>query len=115
MYATFFHLFSLPYGSIGSQQNETECQKHPVFLLGGGGITVSTARSRPLGKDLSISELERMRVSGMTNRDIAGCLGVSATTIRNHIGKQPGGMQSMSAFMPKRESPASKEQIFVRM
>ena len=39
----------------------TLCQKHPVFLFG-GGITVSTAGSRPLGKDLSISELERMIV-----------------------------------------------------
>lgn len=42
-----------------------------------------------LTHDVSVSELQQMRESGMTNREIADSLGVSYTYILKLIGKQP--------------------------
>jgi hypothetical protein len=44
-------------------------------------------------KDISNTELYRMRDDGMTNAEIAKATGVSIQTVRNRIGKQPNGLR----------------------
>ena len=45
--------------------------------------------SRPLTKEISVSEMMTMRESGMSNEEIANSLDVSVMTIYRYIGKQP--------------------------
>ena len=52
-------------------------------------------------KDISNTELYRMRDDGMTNAEIAKATGVSIQTVRNRIGKQPNGLRKSSE--PKSE------------
>ena len=52
-------------------------------------------------KDVSNTELYRMRDGGMTNAEIAKATGVSIQTVRNRIGKQPNGLRKPSE--PKSE------------
>lgn len=53
---------------------------------------------RKLIKDISVSEMEQMRLDGMSNREIADALDVSYTTVLAYIGKQPSGMRKYSKY-----------------
>jgi predicted transcriptional regulator len=47
---------------------------------------------------VSKSEMLRMREQGLSNRDIANCLGIHFATVYNYIGPQGGRMESLAAF-----------------
>ena len=50
-----------------------------------------------IGLDAAVIEqLKSMRESGMPNRDIANCLGISVSTVYRYIGSQPHGLRANS-------------------
>lgn len=59
-------------------------------------------------KDISNTELYRMRDDGMTNAEIAKATGVSIQTVRNRIGKQPNGLR-------KSPEPKSEERQLINV
>lgn len=53
---------------------------------------------------VSKSEMLRMREEGLSNRDIAKCLGIHPATVYNWIGPQGSRMENLAAFNePKTE------------
>ena len=53
--------------------------------------------------EVTTSEMLEMRKQGLSNRDIANCLGIHYSTVFNYIGRQPGRMDNLAAFMDKKK------------
>ena len=54
---------------------------------------------------ISKSEMLQMRAQGLSNRDIAKCLGIHRGTVHNYISPQGGRMENLAAF----DEPKPKE------
>ncbi len=60
--------------------------------------------------NISKSEMLQLREQGLSNRDIAKCLDISAQTVHRYIGAQGGRMDNLAAFDKPKAEPEQQIQ-----